>query len=134
MSHGLKPLKQVQLSTLSPVMWSLEGGYPRKQMNVPIGRESALGGLGVAGDDGRYASVPLEYARQPVWNNLYRTGVIGGMSRVAPFGPAAFGTDMSFENKVYIGTGIAFVATVLIAAWLFWPRQETLGDKLFRAL
>lgn len=41
--QGLKPLKQVQLSTLSPVMWSLQGGYPRKPMVVPIGRESALG-------------------------------------------------------------------------------------------
>jgi hypothetical protein len=41
--QGLKPLKQVQLSTLSPVMWSLKGGYPRKQMSVPIGREPALG-------------------------------------------------------------------------------------------
>ncbi len=86
----LKGLRQVQLSTLSPVMWSLEGGYPRKQMSVSIAKDPALGGLG---DDGRYASVPLEYARQPVWNNLYRTGVIGGMSRVAPFGPAAFGTE-----------------------------------------
>lgn len=92
-NRGLKGLKQVQLSTLSPVMWSLKGGYPRKPMTVPIGREPALGGLGVAGDDGRYASVPLEYQRQPVWNDLYRVGVIGGMSRVAPFGPAAFGTE-----------------------------------------
>jgi hypothetical protein len=89
----LQGLKQIQLSTLSPVMWSLKGGYPRKPMTVPIGRETGLGGLGVAGDDGRYASVPLEYQRQPVWNDLYRVGVIGGMSRVAPFGPAAFGTE-----------------------------------------
>ncbi len=79
----MQPLKQVQLSTLSPVMWSLKGGYPRKPMTVPIGH-SGLGG--------------------------------------------------DFENKIYIGTGVAFVATVLIAAWLFWPRQETLGDKLFRVL
>jgi len=42
--QGLKPLKQIQLSTLSPVMWSLKGGYPRKAMTVPIARESALGG------------------------------------------------------------------------------------------
>lgn len=41
--QGLKPLRQVQLSTLSPVMWSLKGGYPRKPMTVPIGREPALG-------------------------------------------------------------------------------------------
>lgn len=43
MSYGLRPLKQVQLSTLSPVMWSLKGGYPRKQISVPIGRASGLG-------------------------------------------------------------------------------------------
>jgi hypothetical protein len=82
--QGLKPLRQVQLSTLSPVMWSLKGGYPRKPMTVPIGYGTGLG--------------------------------------------------LDFQNKVYIGTGVAFVATVLIAAWLFWPRQETLGDKLYRAL
>ena len=46
--QGLKPLKQIQLSTLSPVMWSLKGGYPRKQVSVPIARESALGSY----DDG----------------------------------------------------------------------------------
>ena len=41
---GLKSLKQVQLSTLSPVMWSLKGGYPRKQVSVPISNDPALGG------------------------------------------------------------------------------------------
>ena len=41
--QGLKPLRQVQLSTLSPVMWSLKGGYPRKPMTVPIAKEPALG-------------------------------------------------------------------------------------------
>jgi hypothetical protein len=41
--QGLKSLKQVQLSTLSPVMWSLKGGYPRKNFGVPIAKESALG-------------------------------------------------------------------------------------------
>lgn len=40
---GLKPLKQIQLSTLSPVMWSLKGGYPRKQVSVPINKDPALG-------------------------------------------------------------------------------------------
>jgi hypothetical protein len=37
--------------------------------------------------------VTMVAMRQPVWNDLYRVGVIGGMSRVAPFGPAAFGTE-----------------------------------------
>lgn len=46
--QGLKPLNQVHLSRLSPVMWSLKGGYPRKAMTVPIAGESALGGY----DDG----------------------------------------------------------------------------------
>jgi hypothetical protein len=85
MSEYLKGLNQVHLSRLSPVMWSLKGGYPRKPMTVPIGMGSD--------DDGRYKSVPLDYQRQPVWNDLYRVGVLGAMSRVAPFGPAGFGTE-----------------------------------------
>lgn len=86
MSNGLKQLSTVHLTRLSPMMWSLPGGYPRKGMSTPIG--PAMGS-----DDGRYVSVPLISQAQPVWNNLYRTGVIGGMSRVAPFGPAAFGSN-----------------------------------------
>lgn len=87
MSRELRGLKQIQLSTLSPVMWSLKHGYPRKAMTVPI---DAVGGMS-GDDDGRYKSVPLDYQRQPVWNDLHRVGVLGAMSRVAPFGPAGFG-------------------------------------------
>lgn len=89
MSRELRGLKQIHLSRLSPVMWSLKGGYPRKAMTVPI---ESVGGMG-GDDDGRYKSVPLDYQRQPVWNDLYRVGVLGAMSRVAPFGPAGFGTE-----------------------------------------
>ena len=87
MSDRLKHLNQVHLSRLSPVMWSTKYGYPRKAMTVPI---ESVGGMG-SDDDGRYKSVPLDYQRQPVWNDLYRVGVLGAMSRVAPFGPAGFG-------------------------------------------
>lgn len=87
MSRELRGLKQVHLSRLSPVMWSVKHGYPRKAMTVPI---ESVGGMS-GDDDGRYKSVPLDYQRQPVWNDLYRVGVLGAMSRVAPFGPAGFG-------------------------------------------
>jgi len=113
MSRELRGLNQVHLSRLSPVMWSLKGGYPRKAMTVPIG---AVGGMG-GDDDGRYKSVPLEYQRQPVWNDLYRVGVLGAMSRVAPFGPAGFGTEAS---PVTNDAGSRLVALLLtIGAGLF---------------
>lgn len=41
-------------------------------------------------NDGRYVSAPLVSRGRPLWKDLYRVGVIGGMSRVAPFGPGAF--------------------------------------------
>lgn len=114
----MQGLKQIQLSTLSPVMWSLKGGYPRKQWSLPIAKEPALAGLGVAGDDGRYASVPLEYQRQPVWNNLYRVGVIGGMSRVAPFGPAAFGTEETAGGASW-KKWVVILGAIGLASFLF---------------
>jgi len=40
---GLGPLRQVQLSRLSPVMWSLPGGYPRRNVSIPINRKVGLG-------------------------------------------------------------------------------------------
>ena len=111
MSDGLKQLNTVQLTRLSPMMWSKQGGYPRKGMSVPIG--PAMGS-----DDGRYASVPLTSQAQPVWNNLYRVGVVGGMSRVAPFGPAAFGsngdttTSDGWKKWLFILLAIGVGATV----------------------
>ena len=85
-----KHLKQVHLSRLSPVMWAYNEGYPRKTLGVPI--EPAYG----MGDFGCGAQVPysdvtgIRPGGNPMWNNLYRIGVAGKLSRVAPFGPDAF--------------------------------------------
>ena len=62
--QGLKPLKQVQLSTLSPVMWSLKGGYPRKPMMVPIG--NGMSGCGCSSASAM--SGPEECTRGQIWN------------------------------------------------------------------
>lgn len=40
---GARPLRQVQLPRLSPVMWSMQTGYPRRQVAVPIQKTTALG-------------------------------------------------------------------------------------------
>lgn len=40
---GTRPLRQVQLPRLSPVMWSRQTGYPRRDVSVPIARAPGLG-------------------------------------------------------------------------------------------
>jgi hypothetical protein len=110
MSEYLKGLNQVHLSRLSPVMWSLKGGYPRKPMTVPIG---------MGDDDGRYKSVPLDYQRQPVWNDLYRVGVLGAMSRVAPFGPAGFGTEPAPGSDDAVKKWLFILGAIGVGAFLF---------------
>ena len=113
MSEYLKGLNQVHLSRLSPVMWSVKHGYPRKAMTVPI---ESVGGMS-GDDDGRYKSVPLDYQRQPVWNDLYRVGVLGAMSRVAPFGPAGFGTEPVTGDSTK--KWLFFLGAIGIGAFLF---------------
>ena len=86
----IKPLKQVHLSRLSPVMWTPETGYPRPGLSVPINSVNG-GGMGSENDDGRYVATPMNPKASPLWSNLYRIGAAGALSRVAPFGPDAFG-------------------------------------------
>ncbi len=68
---GTKPLRQVQLSTLSPVMWSLKGGYPRKPMTVPIGR-----GMGTEASGPHWGTMQvlllggLLFLTSPIWLSL----------------------------------------------------------------
>lgn len=73
MSNGLKNLNTVHLSRLSPVMWSLKGGYPRKPLNVPIEPLD----VSMGNDDGRYA-----------WNRE---------NSVANLRPIAFGSNGEVE-------------------------------------
>ena len=82
-------LKQVHLSRLSPVMWGWKDGYPRKQLGVPI--KPAYNGMGSYATQAPYEQVTgINPAGDSVWNNLYRIGVAGKLSRTAPFGPSAF--------------------------------------------
>jgi len=97
--NQVKPLRQKHLSRLSPVMWTLQTGYPRPEIAVPIPEaqgmseylEVPMSGMGDAG--GRYEATPINPKASPLWSNLYRIGTAGALSRVAPFGPSAFGND-----------------------------------------
>lgn len=104
--NQVKPLKQVHLSRLSPVMWTLGTGYPRPEISVPIPSvngggmggtgeylEVPMSGMGTDAVDGRYVATSINPKASPLWSNLYRIGAAGALSRVAPFGPDAFGTD-----------------------------------------
>ncbi|MHC4297742.1 MAG: hypothetical protein ACYS7Y_10615 [Planctomycetota bacterium] len=87
-----KHLKQVHLSRLSPVMWAYNKGYPRKTLGVPIEPAHGMGGCGCGcGAQAPYADTTgVRPGGNPMWNDLYRIGVVGKLSRVAPFGPSAF--------------------------------------------
>ncbi len=83
-----KHLKRVHLSRLSPGMWGWKQGYPRKELGVPI---QPAYGMGVDAAQVPYNDVTgVRPGGNPMWENLYRIGVAGKLSRVAPFGPDAF--------------------------------------------
>ena len=85
-------LKQVHLSRLSPVKWGWPQGYPRKEWGVPIkpAYGNGMGGCG-CGAQAPYQDVTgIRPGGNPIWDNLYRIGVVGQLSRVSPFGPDAF--------------------------------------------
>jgi len=79
-------------------------------------------------NDGRYVSVPIVRSGRPVWDNLYRVGVVGGMSRVAPFGPGAFyprvshslGTNGAAQGSSVTKTFITLALLGLIVSSPFW--------------
>ena len=82
MSNGLKNLNAVHLSRLSPVMWSLKGGYPRRELSVPIEPLD----VSMGNDDGRYA-----------WNRH---------NSVANLRPISFGTDAEIATVPQVQTAV----------------------------
>ena len=94
-------LKQVHLSRLSPVKWAWPQGYPRGEWGVPI-KSAYGGGMGECISPAQLPYTDTTGIRpggNPMWNNLYRIGVVGRLSRVSPFGPDAF------SNCVNCGVG-----------------------------
>lgn len=37
-------------------------------------------------------------------------------------------------RNIYITIGLFLAGSIALSAWLFWPRQETLGERLYRSL
>jgi hypothetical protein len=93
----LEHLKIKHLARLSPVMHAYGQPFVREEEWVPIGD-----GMGVIGENyGHAGTLDDNYERAPrgtpvdprgeaLWSNLYRIGTAGSLSRVTPFGPAAF--------------------------------------------
>jgi hypothetical protein len=79
MYEGLRPLNEVHLSRLSPVMWTTRGGYPRK----PLVTRIAPLDMSMGNADGRYAPVTG-------WNRY---------NSVANLRPIAFGSNGDATNS-----------------------------------
>lgn len=115
-----KHLKQVHLSRLSPVMWAYQQGYPRKTLGVPIKSAYGMGDCG-CGAQQPYSDVTgIRPGGNPMWNNLYRIGVAGKLSRVSSFGPDAFTNCTNCGVGTDNGNGNGEPASGLSAMWPFF--------------
>lgn len=81
----LKNLKVRHLARLSPVMHAYNESFIRKEQFLPITDDMQGMGRYVRSD-----GTPLDPRGEALWSNLYRVGAAGSLSRVTPFGPAAF--------------------------------------------
>lgn len=140
--NKVQPLKKVHLSRLSPVMWTLQTGYPRPEISVPIPKvnngmgadveeafaeylEVPMSGMGAS--DGRYVATPINPKASPLWSNLYRIGAAGALSRVAPFGPDAFGTD---EEPSTFRKSLPFLVPLVgIALFTYFSSRSPLPER-----
>lgn len=81
----LQPLKKKHLARLSPVMHGYGRPFVRPEEFVPItGSMSGIGNYEAA------KGTAIDPRGEALWSNLYRIGTAGSLSRVTPFGPAAF--------------------------------------------
>lgn len=122
---SLKQLKIKHLARLSPVMHAYNKPFVRKEEWVPI-----EDGMGVVGEnygnsgvlDDNYEVAPKGTAIDPrgeaLWSNLYRIGAAGSLSRVTPFGPAAFSGLGTNGNGAELGPAA------------HEPAQQTLGQRI----
>ncbi len=93
--HELKPLRQVQLSTLSPVMWAEGRSYPRQTISAPIHPYNpSIGGLGSC------------CGGAPHWNRS---------NSIANLRPIGFGTWSDNPLAVTDGSQLLFEAFVMVS-------------------
>jgi hypothetical protein len=95
-------LREVQLSTLSPVMWAEGRTYPRATMSVPIHPyDPSLGGLGSCCG-----------GRVPYWNRS---------NSIANLRPIGMGAEESFWSSWPMAFLISASVTVLVLALMYGP-------------
>jgi hypothetical protein len=107
----LQPLKKRHLARLSPVMHAYGRSFIRPELEVPI---TAMGNYEKV-DKG----TPVNPRGEALWSNTYRIGAAGSLSRVTPFGPAAFsGLGTNGNGTPSLGERISNISPLLIAMGL----------------
>lgn len=91
-------LREVQLSTLSPVMWAEGRGYPRQTMSVPIHPYNPSMGSCCGGT--------------PRWNRS---------NSIANLRPIGMGTEESFWDSWPMALLISASAAALVLALMYGP-------------
>jgi len=112
-----KPLKTFYTGRLRPIMRAYKQPLPEGEWGGPI-PSVPLRGMG--NYEGNVQTVDPRGSE--LWSNLYRIGTAGALSRVAPFGPAAFGTDND-SNSSAAGSVLPLLAVLGIgvaAVYMVW--------------
>lgn len=121
-------LKQVHLSRLSPVMWSWQQGYPRKELGVPI--KSAYGMGSTEGSNYEFAT-PVNPKGSPIWSETWQQRGAGALKKVHPFAmdgcgcgnePQSNGAATNGQEASFPWVALGFPLT-LLAIW-FWTKRE----------
>ena len=108
-----KHLNRVHLSRLSPVMWSWQQGYPRKELGVPI--KPAYNGMGAY-----ETATPISPKGSPVWSDTWQQRAAGALQRVSPYG---LGNGVETTNGARpwyhwaIGLGLLGVVGAALIKW-----------------
>jgi len=115
MSNGLMSLNQVMLPRLSPVMWAVPQGYPRKQEFVKI--QPIDVGMSRDTDDGRYVRTVVVRRNPPYWH---------GYNSVARLRPITLGSNgETAQDSPRTGFWFPFLLAVggVFALNMFFGRQ-----------
>ena len=118
-------LKKVWLPMRSPVMRPVGAAYPPPTLFQRIPGEG-MGGLG----DNYELATDVRPRGDTVWNDLWRLGVTGSLSRVSPYGRGAFGQEAEQPNLMQrIGSVLPLlVPMTLVAAVMFLVTAS--GDRM----
>jgi len=109
-----KHLNRVHLPQLSPVMWSWQQGYPRKELGVPI-KPAYNAGMG-----SYETATPINPKGSPVWSDTWQQRAAGAFQRVSPYALGNGAETASAPRPWYhwaIGMGLVGLLGVAVLKW-----------------